>query len=86
MNYVKQINENKREKHVLERYIQLAGLVRKGKMINKDKEFRARQWVIEQEKIEFENKGKQKWWENNLFQILMGLGALSGIIGLFLFF
>ncbi len=46
------IKDNKRiEKLVLERYVELAGLVRDGQMVNKDKESRARQYVVEKEKF-----------------------------------
>lgn len=74
------------ETRVFDRYVQLAGLVRNGVMVNKDKESRARQWVAEQEKIKFENKKNQKWWEQTLIQIIMVLGAVAGIVGLIVLF
>lgn len=73
--------EEKREKRVLERYIQLAGFVQNGQMVNKDKEFRARQWVAEQERIEKEKKPEwhQTWWWT-LLLVVVG-GAVATIVG-----
>ena len=54
--FFNQRKEVSREQRVLEYYEKnpggLAGLVRDGHMVNKDKEARARQWVKEQEEKE----------------------------------
>ena len=75
-----------REQRVLEYYEKnpegLAGLVRDGQMVNKDKEVRARQWVKEQEEKESSERKKNKWWEKNWVQVVFLLGALAGIISL----
>lgn len=77
------VNKNSTEEKVLQRYIQLAGLVRNGEMVNRDKEARARQWVAEQEQKEREEKARKKWWEQTWVQLTMLLGAIAGIISLF---
>jgi len=79
-----------REQRVLEYYEKnpggLAGLVRNGYMVNKDKEARARQWVKEQEEKESAERRKNKWWEKTWVQIVFLFGALAGIISLAVLF
>jgi hypothetical protein len=64
-------NPSRRETPVLERYQQLAGLVKDGQMVNADKESRARAWVVEQEKIKILNK--KDWHGTVLGKIVIGL-------------
>lgn len=79
-----------REQRVLEYYEKnpggLAGLVRDGQMVNRDKEARARQWVKEQEEKESAERKKNKWWERTWVQVVFLLGALAGIISLVIIF
>ena len=79
-----------REQRVLEYYEKnpggLAGLVRGGQMVNKDKEVRARQWVKEQEEKESAERKESKWWEKTWVQVVFLLGALAGIISLVVLF
>ena len=79
-----------RELRVLEYYEKnpggLAGLVRNGYMVNKDKEVRARQWVKEQEEKESAERRENKWWEKTWVQIVFLFGALAGIISLAILF
>lgn len=79
-----------REQRVIEYYQKnpggLAGLVRDGQMVNKDKEARARQWVKEQEEKELAERKKNKWWEKTWVQVVFLLGALAGIISLVIIF
>ena len=76
--------EEKREKRVRDRYVQLAGFVQNGQMVNKDKESRARQWVAEQEKIEKERKSNwhQTWWGGTAIGFVVGVAAtvIGGLI------
>lgn len=78
--------EDKKEERVIQRYIQLAGLVQGGEMVNKDKEARARAWVKEQEEKEEAMRRLKKWWERTFVQLIMFIGAMAGIISLFLYF
>jgi hypothetical protein len=74
------------EEKVLKRYEQLAGLVRDGQMVNKDKEDRARAWVKENQQKEQEIKSVHKWWENSWVQMISLTAAVLGIVGFLLLF
>ncbi len=72
---------------MLRRYSELAGLVKNGEMVNTDKRSRARQWAKEYlgtGKVTEEKESR--WWEKTWVQIIMLLGAIAGIIGLFFAF
>ena len=88
--FFNQRKEVSREQRVLEYYEKnpggLAGLVRDGHMVNKDKEARARQWVKEQEEKETAERKKNKWWEKTWVQTVFLLGAFAGIISLAILF
>ena len=70
----------KREKLVLQRYVQLAGLVQNNQMVNRDKESRARAWVLEQENLQ--TSQKSEWFQTGWGQIVIGLivTVVGGII------
>lgn len=76
----KLVYKDTHEEKVIRRYEQLAGLIRNGEMVNKDKEDRARTWVAEQEKIA-ESK-KQHWHQSWCDQVATGLliTILGGLI------
>ena len=76
----KLVYKDTREENVIRRYEQLAGLVRNGEMVNKDKEGRARIWVDEQEKIA--ESRKQSWHQTWWGQLIIGLivTIIGGII------
>lgn len=77
--------EKQKEKKVLERYKQLAGLVRDGRMVNPDKESRARQWVKEQEEQVRQNKTSKEWYERPLGILFLGIVASFLIAFVFYF-
>ena len=67
--------KDSREKRILERYRQLAGLVLDGVMVNDDKKSRAEIWVIQQEKLESSKKinWHQTWWGKILIAVMAGV-------------
>jgi hypothetical protein len=83
--YLEGKRAKKNEKRVIERYKILAGLIRDGQMVNKDKEARARQWVKEQEEKKTSERKQKKWWDNAAIQLVMLLGAIASIIALIIF-
>lgn len=68
---------NKREKKVIEQYKNLAGFIKDDRMINPDKESRARAWVKEQEETEAK---KEKWYQNRPIQAAFITGFITLVI------
>lgn len=73
----KLVYKDMHEEKVIRRYEQLAGLIRNGEMVNKDKEDRARTWVAEQEKIAESKKlpWHQTWWWKGIIALIVAILA-----------
>lgn len=77
--FIEKSHVKKIEAKVLARYIKLAGLVRNGEMINKDKESRARVWVVEQEKL----LPSQDFWRDKIIQAAFITGFFTLVAAAF---
>lgn len=79
LKFIEKNRTKKIEAKVLARYIELAGLIRNGEMVNKDKEGRARAWVAEQEKLLL----RGSFWRDRTIQAAFIAGFFTLIAAIF---